>query len=280
MSDTTFSFRWGIPWLDQGFTQIPSFFFRRYAQAGITAEEFLFVLHLANYKYESPRGQSSPSLETIAAQMGYSTRTGQRLRAQLEEKAMLIVTPRPGDTNIYSFENMARRLLQLELAANPDVTGDTTVTRGVTPLSPGGVTPLSPEEQGSKQKKQPQQVAVVSSQDAEEEEGKTLLVAEGVRPRVATELAKTCGIQRIKETIQSAHENTAVRTKSAWIVAALNADYVLPPTAAQNHQTDIMQRQIRDCAWHRNPQMQPCPTLITKQPLLSACAKCDLQPHA
>ncbi|NVM57599.1 MAG: helix-turn-helix domain-containing protein [Desulfobacterales bacterium] len=136
MDEERFSFRWGIPWLDWAYLQVPSFFFERYAQAGLTRMEFLFVLHLARYKFESVRGQSAPSLVTVSREMGYSVRQVQRLRSSLEEKGFLIVGARLGRPSVYSFENLARRLLQLEIASDKNVTPDIYVTPPLTPMSP------------------------------------------------------------------------------------------------------------------------------------------------
>jgi len=113
MVDERFSFRWGIPLLDEGYTTIPNFMFRYYAGAGVTRVEFLLILHLASYKYESPNGQASPGLETIAEEMGFqgSASVCYHLR-NLEAKGMLTRRLRPGNTSIYDFEGFSRKVME------------------------------------------------------------------------------------------------------------------------------------------------------------------------
>jgi len=166
MEEQHIDFRWGIPALDSGFTTIPNFVIRNYSKLGVTYAEFAFVMHLASYKFDSPRGQSSPSLQTIAAQMGLSVRQVQRLRAGLEKTGYLQVTTRPGRTSVYDFQRLALACLELESAEaasdTPDtsVTPDTRVMSPLTPVSPPtpdtGVTPpltpASPKEEERKKK--------------------------------------------------------------------------------------------------------------------------------
>lgn len=117
-SEETFSYRWGVPTLDDGFTTFPNHFWRVYNQI-LSREEWLFVCHLATYKYESERGACKPSLVTVAKQMGYKdVRSVQKLRASLEKKTfhdtpLLIVVPRPGEPNLYDFSGMSKCLMSL-----------------------------------------------------------------------------------------------------------------------------------------------------------------------
>lgn len=194
VNDDRFSFRWGVPWLDMGFLQVPNCFFKRYAELGISKDEYLFVLHLAVYKYESPRGVAQPSLGTIARQMGISKRQVQRLRASLEDGGWLTVRLRPGETSLYDFQAFALAMMRLEEVAlrrrlpNPGPgcythitsrgdtcvmgTHDTHVMGGVTPTSWGGDTGVTLRT-NNKEKKQQQQEpgGVVSSPTAREGSG-------------------------------------------------------------------------------------------------------------
>ena len=275
MSEERFSFRWGIPWLDAGFVQIPSFFFRHYAEAGISCEEFAFVLHLANYKFESPRGQSSPSLETIAKQMGLDVRTIQRLRASLEDKGLLIVEPRPGQTNVYSFENLARRLLQLELADVPDVTGDTGVTppgdTGVTPL----VTPTSPEEQETSRRKQQQQAVDVVSVNVLKSAGEEMLEKIGVLPEAAARLAKQFPLRRIWEVVDAAGQMEGIRNPAAWVVVALEREYQVATSPEEKKGNSGLEASMINCAWRKNKILGPCPTEENGSSWMPWCRVCD-----
>ena len=111
-----FSFRWGIPWLDSGHTSIPNFMLRHYIEVGVTRAEFLAILHLASYHYESAQGQASPSLATVANEMGMTRRGLRKLLRSLEEKGMLTRHYRTGDTSIYILEGFSRKALEAHLA--------------------------------------------------------------------------------------------------------------------------------------------------------------------
>lgn len=109
-----FSFRWGVPILDAGHVPIYRWMLRNYSKADITREEFLFIIHIADYHYESPDGEAYPSLETIKDFMGYKhVNSVYRLRDSLIKKGMLIRTPRPGKTDIYNVQPFARRMWEL-----------------------------------------------------------------------------------------------------------------------------------------------------------------------
>ncbi len=116
MEESKVDFRWGIPALDSGFTTIPNFVIRHYAELGVTPTEFAFVMHLASYKFDSPKGQASPALQTIAGQMGKSIRQTQYIRASLERKGFLQVSMREGRTSVYDFQKLALACLELESA--------------------------------------------------------------------------------------------------------------------------------------------------------------------
>jgi hypothetical protein len=70
----TFSFRWGIDVLDSGFTTIPNWMFDSDVEAGVSQTEFLTVLRLTRDAYERPDSECSPSLTTVADQMGVTPR--------------------------------------------------------------------------------------------------------------------------------------------------------------------------------------------------------------
>jgi len=140
MADERFSFRWGIPLLDEGYTTIPNFMFRHYAEAGVTRAEFLVILHLASYHYESANGQASPSLRAVAKEMGYSSRHGlQKQLRSLEEKEMLARHYRSGDTSVYDFGGFSHKVLQVYLAAREaEEGGKLELAGGLTEVSRGG----------------------------------------------------------------------------------------------------------------------------------------------
>ncbi len=140
MSDEGFSFRWGIPVLDEGVVTVPNYFFDYYHRAGIQREEFLLILHLARYHYETPAGEARPSLTTVAKQMGYSKRTILRKLERLELGGMLRIERRPGKPSVYDVQPFSERMENLLRA---DRSGDVAESP-VTPTAPLPVTSASP----------------------------------------------------------------------------------------------------------------------------------------
>lgn len=156
MSEETFSYRWGIKLLDDHFTSVPNVFFRHYAQAGVARHEFLLLLHLASYKYESKNGECRPSLATVAREMGYSGERGlQKTLGDLEERGLLRRHYRQGKTTIYDFSGFSRAVLAAARRTAQDELEDTPELQYTPP--PNSSTPpppnsSAPEEQEEKKK--------------------------------------------------------------------------------------------------------------------------------
>lgn len=134
-----FNFRWGLPELDnKDGTTIPGFILRGYAQLGVTRDEFLCIVHLSAYHYNSPKGRSNPSLSTIAKQMGYAHKNSVwRLVQSLSEKGMLKIERRHGATSTYNVRAFAVACKKL---SHKTVTLEGDTLQGDTPQGDGGVT--------------------------------------------------------------------------------------------------------------------------------------------
>ena len=168
-----FCFTWGLGNLaDMGFVPLYAFMLRTYAQLGLSRQEMLCIIHLASYHYNSPRGESRPSLDTVAKQMGYAHK--QRvweIIAKLEKDGRLLVTRRPGFTSIYDAHPFAKAAYDLWVQAEAQkqqeegvTTESNTPTDSVTPHSntpTGSVTPDSNREL----------LPIVSEEYEKEEEG-------------------------------------------------------------------------------------------------------------
>jgi len=120
MGDQHFSFRWGVPVLDAGYTTIPNAILRNWHKTPINGNEFLVILHLASYHYESERGEARPGVNTVANECKISERQMQRRLATLEEKGMLARRFRKGDTTVYDVSGFSSLCLQ-EAAQGGDV---------------------------------------------------------------------------------------------------------------------------------------------------------------
>ena len=157
-----FDFRWGVPLLDNqpGYAKVYEFMLDHYATV-ITRDEFLCIIHLARYHYNSIKGESRPSLETIAGQMGYSHKNSVWLLVQsLRDKGMLTVTRRPGLTSIYNAAPFTGRMLALAGITSEGIT--THCDGGITTHCDGGITthcdgvsqPIVTEEEKDKEIKE------------------------------------------------------------------------------------------------------------------------------
>jgi hypothetical protein len=123
-------------------------FFRHYAQAGVARHEFLLVLHLASYKYESKSGECRPSLATVAREMGYSGERGlQKTLGDLEERGLLRRHYRQGKTTIYDFSGFSRAVLAAARRTAQDEPEDTPELQYTPPPNSS-----TPEEQEEKKK--------------------------------------------------------------------------------------------------------------------------------
>lgn len=274
MADERFSFRWGIPWLDAGFVQVPDFFFDVYVDLGVTRPEFLFILHLARYRYESVRGQARPGIGTVARQMGLSARRVQQLRASLEKKGLLIVEPRTGRPSVYSFENFARACLKRARLAEENFTPEAHFTPGGETHFTPPMKPTSPKEQKEEQEEQQQQAVVAFSPAAEEGEGMAGLVGLGVDEKKAAELSAGFDGDRILAVVAAAVANKQVRNKASWAVTALQRHYVLPEDGAETEQKEKLRVSALSCMYARNPGLGECVAEETGQYWAPCCSAC------
>jgi hypothetical protein len=136
--DETFSFRWGIPLLDDGRTPIPNFMLDHWHETPVTRIEFLAIIHLARYQYERAGSESRPAVGTVAEQMGYGSDRGlQFVLASLEKKGLLVRCYQEGKPTIYDFSGFSRAVLEAalpEVEQNKRSRGEETFT----PHAPGG----------------------------------------------------------------------------------------------------------------------------------------------
>lgn len=275
MNDEQFSFRWGIPWLDAGFVQVPDFFFDTYADLGVLPSEFAFILHLARYKYESPRGQSRPSLVTIAKQMGYTVRGVQKLRARLEDKGLLIVTEVRGRPSVYDFQNFA--LACMRKAGTPELSSTPEPQFTPTP-EPQFTPPLnssSPEEQKQQHEEQQQQAVVVPSSFGPEDAVKSLRELE-IRTHSAAKLVARHGVGRVWEVLEGLHRGKGkIRDPAGWVVAALEGGFKVAAEGDGSPGKPNMRLDVSRCAFVRSAALGKCPTEDNKLYLAPWCRACD-----
>ncbi len=111
--DTIFDYRLGIPILEaaQCGQFLYDFMLRGYHTTGLTHGEFITVLHFLAYHYNTPKGQSRPSLSTVANEMGIEADRVSNILASIENKGMAKIIRRPGLTSIYSFEPLVNTCL-------------------------------------------------------------------------------------------------------------------------------------------------------------------------
>lgn len=142
-SDLRYSFRWGVPEIeDFGGVYIYGWMLRNYAAAGIKPIEFLAIVHVSAYHYESARGVARPSLATIARQMGFAHKNSvYRILAGMadpdrEGGPLLVITHKPGLACEYNAAPLARRLLDLERERAESASKDDSSRRGASQPAP------------------------------------------------------------------------------------------------------------------------------------------------
>ena len=275
MSEERFSFRWGIPWLDADFMQVPHIFFDHYVEAGATRVEFLCFLHLARFKFESARGRSRPSLSTIAKQMGVTVREVQYLIRSLEDKGLLIITAIPGQPNDYCFENFARVCWRLAEKAAKNFTPE----ENFTPTPEENFTPpmkkTSPEEQETRTRRQQQQAVDVVSVNVLKSAGEEMLEKIGVHPEAAARLAKQFPLGRIWEIVDAARHMEGLRNPAAWVATALVRNYSVATTPEEKKGNTGLEASVISCAWRKNKSLGPCPVEENGSPWMPWCRVCD-----
>jgi hypothetical protein len=140
--------------LDGKWTQFPNHFFRVYHQI-ISKEEWLFICHLATYKYESKEGECRPSLVTIAQEMGYKDRrSAQKLKRSLIDKGYLEIIPQQGKPNVYDFAALSIKLMSLMPRTRVRPPRESQYALPVNPSTPLPVNPSTPEEEEYKKKRE------------------------------------------------------------------------------------------------------------------------------
>lgn len=217
MAEERFSFRWGIPWLDKGFVTVPNFFFETYVEVGVTRMEFLFILHLARYKFDSPQGRSRPSLPTIAKEMGLSVRRVQQLRASLEEKEWLVVKERAGRPSEYDFQSLAGVLL----SRVPEHEESFTPEENFTPTPEANFTPplksTSPEEEEIRKRKPEEEISSPSKRHGAEKIALDLLIVNLYPKRMAKGMIGRYGAERCLEVMHKAIREGHLQEQGDWV---------------------------------------------------------------
>lgn len=114
------SFTWGMEILENlGHLRVFQFMLKTYAKLGLTKTEFLLLMHLASYRYETRGSISRPARETIADEMGYKdARNVSTLISSLRKKKMLNVLYRQGSASVYDASPFATKALGLFLSEN------------------------------------------------------------------------------------------------------------------------------------------------------------------
>lgn len=229
MGDQSFSFRWGIPLLDKGDTRIPNFFFDHYTAAGISRTEFLTVLHLARYQFESAGSECRPSVRTVAQQMGYTRRGLQNILARLEKRGLLKRYYRNGLTTIYDFSGLSKAILLLNLRQR----GEPQFIGGGEPQFMGGVNPSSPEEEQEEE----QGRSGGGGDQSQADKAFLALTFLAVSTTVAHKLAKERDPAQILAWVEYTKNANGLRDPAAFIARRLLDDEPAPTRSNTNGNT-------------------------------------------
>jgi hypothetical protein len=234
MEDGSFSFRWGVPVLQDRFMCIPNFFFDCYAEAGVTGTEFLLILHLARYRFEKRGSQSRPSLSTVARQMGCTQRALQKTLAGLEERGLIRRCYRPGYTTVYEFSDFSRAVqaVKLSTGANPSSPPE---HLGGEPQFGGGANPGSPEEERMKRTNKHDDADGLTD---EQSRAFDLLVDFGVFHSAARQIARQRDLAVVRGWLQYAENAPGLENPPAFVVRRLRDGEPVPPPAARDNHRD------------------------------------------
>lgn len=155
-SKRQYSHRWGIP-TDTNFTIVYETFLRHYHQVqwitddgqcgrGIANTDMMVLIHLSQFKFESPNSIASPALDTIATRMGMTRRNLIYHIQCLERKNLLGVHRRRGRSSIYDLTPFARSIQSLAASDGID-TSDNNLTGGGEDIYTAPVKKISPEKE-------------------------------------------------------------------------------------------------------------------------------------
>lgn len=273
--DRHFSFRWGIPLLDAGFVVIPNFFFTHYVALGLTRDEFLFVLHLACRKFESPRGRARVSLGIIAKEMGCSVRQVRRWRLSLEKKAALVVASKPGQVSEFNFQPLSLAMLRLEMEEAKPLTPDTHVR----PTPDTHVrTPRTPMSGHENNKNKASRTTTTGSQGESKLSAASVVVALkscGVEDVVARRLASDHSADRVMEVIEQGRSNKRVTNLPGWVISALRGNFRFQAGGVEGGSTSKEDAQVANCIYVRNPHLERCPSEEQGKAAYPWCSACE-----
>lgn len=143
--------------LDEGFTSVPNILLKHRHNIGIKAQHLTLIIDIMSFKWDTEN--PFPSYATLAKRAGVAERTIKRVTQDLEELDVLIRTPRFDNktgaqiTTIFDFRPLVEKLTKEVEKTKPNKNssytkeeGDFYVTGGVSELSRGGMTNMSPKE--------------------------------------------------------------------------------------------------------------------------------------
>lgn len=147
MADHSLAARWGDDLLDAGFGTIPYAILDALPHLGITAEEFLFIIHV--FRFKRDERNPYPSVETLARNMSKSTRTVQTYMSSLESSGYLKRIFRPNQSSELDFSGLLNAVRKLRGVKNPSPP-ETSCTPGVKDTSPAPMKNPSSRTKSSK----------------------------------------------------------------------------------------------------------------------------------
>lgn len=140
-----------------GYAKAPHLFIRRFPELGLKPETAMLVLCIESFRFDDQR-LPFPSVETLAASMGWSRSTIFRHLTALKSAALVIIRGRDGRSSAYDFAPLYSRLEELAHDSRPTMPRPTSDTGGselrdppfgpaVAPVTQGGISPVRPEEE-------------------------------------------------------------------------------------------------------------------------------------
>lgn len=228
---------------------MPNFFFDRYSEAGISRTQFLVILHLARYQYESANSQCRPSVPTIAKQMGYTVRSLQKVLSTMQASGILKRHYRSGLPTIYDFTGFSYAVLRAELYARNtpadaipnqlhfllELGGEPQDTPSGEPQDTPVVNPRTPKEE----KEEEQGRSDDDELTADQKTAYLALTHFGVDPTVAHRIAASRDSAQVLGWIARAEVSKSLRDPEGFVVRRLLDNEPVPKKRKSKRGLDV-----------------------------------------
>lgn len=121
-SASKFADRWSPAIASSGYTGVPTLLLAHYADAGLSAVQAMFLVHLLSF-YRKPKDQPYPRYQLVADMMGFTKTYVAGMARKLERSGWIRRNPRPksrdrNQSNKFDLQPLVNRLDEIAAAKN------------------------------------------------------------------------------------------------------------------------------------------------------------------